>query len=349
MFNFVRQENCRICGSTEKSPFQTISQFKEKRFVWHDLKFEYVICRECGFVYMDPVPSAESYQHFYRDYYWYVQTSAMTGSTQNGTLNKSAVPEGESRSAARLRTCRIPRVETLLSRALPRMDEGTRILEIGCGWGTTLAHLHDRYGARVFAIEPSEQARTYMRREFPFIEIIGQTAEDLYSDTRHDGQIDAIMFSHCLEMIIDQNSILSSVHRVLAAGGVVYIDTPNLFWQRALNPCHPYIYSRDTLSQFLVKHRFSIEQVRCCAPPTATLAGSLWRFMRTKDPYLTVVARKSGPAEQPSDGVREVEPSEVLSRWRIGQRALELADVPARMSYHAVRRPLSKLKRLVLN
>lgn len=342
MFEFVAQDRCQVCGSSEKQPFDTVSHYKEKKFVWRDLEFNYVICQGCGFVYMDPVPTRGSYEKFYKEYYWYVQTSALRANGQKE--DAKVVKSGEDGSILSMRHRRIPRLEGMLAPVFAGRTEPLVVLEVGCAWGTNLAYLHERYGARVLAIEPSKQAQEYMRRKHPFIEIVGEMAEDLDANRQWDGRVDLVVLSHCLEMILDQNRVLEAIRRVLSPQGVVYIDTPNLFWQRALHPNHPFVYSPETLRRCLTKHGFKIEQMKCCQAPASGLIRSLLIFWRQKDPYLTVTARKE------ELGVEAAEPTvnadQIIRRRRVGQRAVSIIQAPPKVFSWGVVRPLKTIKRV---
>jgi 2-polyprenyl-3-methyl-5-hydroxy-6-metoxy-1,4-benzoquinol methylase len=344
MFEFVSQPTCQVCGSAEKRPFAMVSQYKEKKFVWRDVEFKYVLCNTCGFVYMDPVPTGESYAKFYRDYYWYVQTSAIATLAQKAS--ERTVRAAECGSMNSMRNRRIPRIQSTLVRAAPQLNSESRVLEIGCGWGSNLAYLHEEYGVNVLAVEPSEQARSFIRREYPFIELVGSVAEDLYGARHFDGTIDVVIFSHCLEMILDQNKIIAAIHRLLSPNGILYIDTPNLFWQRALHPTHPFVYSSETLLRFLAKHDFSVQQMKFSPLPADSLARSLLMFVRKKDPYLTAVARKRTAEEMAVLQEASIAPDEVVRRWRVGQRVLLLTQLPMTILHRGILAPLKRIKRL---
>ena len=47
--------------------------------------------------------------------------------------------------------------------------------------------------------------------------------------------------SNVLENIVDPLPVLEACRRVLAADGLLYVETPNFFHYDAMNPYHPYI------------------------------------------------------------------------------------------------------------
>lgn len=293
--HFVPRDQCALCGSKDREPFDALS--------WEGFEFSWVICTRCGLVYMHPVPDRDSYLQFYRGFFWDHKTGRLArldpAATQAADKAAAGVERGRDSQHQRR-----PRIQRFLQAGLPRIDAATSILEIGCAWGETLDFLHATYGARVLGVEPSDYAVAHLRQRYPFIELVGRTAEELYGRSDLDGQVNAILFSHVLENITDQNETLAMARRVLAPGGVIYVDTCDLYWHRwPLNPYHPYVYTPDTIEQMLRKHGFEVVRIEKAPAPALAGVRRLREAVQMPGPYITLVARTvSGAAVQPTFG-----------------------------------------------
>lgn len=97
-----------------------------------------------------------------------------------------------------------------------------RVLEVGASSGYRLFFLHNEYKCEVYAVEPSEEAIRYGRKNYPCINFQRATAEIMKFD------------NHCFDMIIinfvfhwiDRDALLSScanIDKVLKWGGYLVI------------------------------------------------------------------------------------------------------------------------------
>jgi len=123
----------------------------------------------------------------------------------------------------------------------------SKILEVGCSFGATLDELHEKYGCKVYGIEPSTEAKEEIEK-LKEIEILGDYAEDLEAISKKDLKFDIIIFSHVLENTTDPVRVVKFAKECLANKGVIYIQTPNLLVYDQMNPYHPYIFSRYSLN-----------------------------------------------------------------------------------------------------
>ena len=131
------------------------------------------------------------------------------------------------------------------------LNENSRILEVGCGFGVTLDELYKQYHCKVYAIEPSEEAQKTIR-EFGTVELAGHFAEDLEDIGKNGVKFDAIIFSHALENTVDPLAVMRFADSCLNKGGIIYVQTPNLLVFDQMNPYHPFIFSHVSL-QFLAR------------------------------------------------------------------------------------------------
>jgi 2-polyprenyl-3-methyl-5-hydroxy-6-metoxy-1,4-benzoquinol methylase len=294
--------DCLVCEGAETVPGGKIR--------WRGTDFRYVLCKRCGLKYMNPRPTLAWYRRFYEEEFW-----------QEKVTNKGfKFRERQTREEAlgiekKLKKQQVfaERIFDIVSGAVP-LDSTRTVLEIGASWGATLKMLRDKTGCRVLAVEPSAIAREHMRVQFD-IPLIGYAIEDLAENDQYDGEVDVVIFSHVLENIIDPIQALDICHRLLRDSGAVYIDTCNFYYNDAMNPYHPYIFSPETLQGLLARAGFEILQVHCDqTPPQEALPTDL---------YLKVIARKSNTAPP---GIQSVDVEGMLANQKIGLARIRSAQ-----------------------
>lgn len=260
-FNFEALSACPLCGSDIIIP--------NGRVRWLDNDFWYVLCPNCGIKFMNPRPTADSYRDFYKNYFWQ-QKIRNVGFKQAGQMwqderykwdnNKKWEKDFglsnrlEKQKQQRIKTV-VPHIENNFS-----LDSGTKVLEVGCGFGVTLNEIYEKYGSNVYAIEPSDESREKIR-DFGSIKIIGRYAEELESLYSQDVKFDVIIFSHVLENIIDPLKIIDFAKKCLHDGGIIYIQTPNLLVFDQMNPYHPFIFSFSAIKFIAEKSGLNVDIV----------------------------------------------------------------------------------------
>lgn len=63
------KRDCEICGSKKKSHIYTLTFFISGRS--RPFKYDIVLCKICGFLFADNIPSQEEYNVFYKNSYKY--------------------------------------------------------------------------------------------------------------------------------------------------------------------------------------------------------------------------------------------------------------------------------------
>lgn len=109
-------------------------------------------------------------------------------------------------------------IEAFLDDALGRPPTGLRLLDIGYGNGDILAHFASRN--RAVGIDVQDRCRTELRH----LPRCVARSEDLPFAA---ASFDVVLTHHVIEHVDDQNAHLAEIHRVLAAGGICYLGTPN--------------------------------------------------------------------------------------------------------------------------
>ena len=155
-------------------------------------------CRDCGLVYVDPVPPEAIETGAYdSDYY---------------------EPWQGSEEPARRRMWR-----ARLARLTRRVTSTGTLLDVGCGDGL-FALLAKEAGWRIDAIEfsPEGARRAAARLGRPV------AVGDLAASTRLPGPFEVITLWHVLEHLVEPRPMLEAAHRRLVPGGLLVVAVPNL-------------------------------------------------------------------------------------------------------------------------
>ncbi len=252
-FDFEALERCPLCQGAVLIPNGKVR--------WYDIDFWYVICPECGLKFMNPRPTRESYKEFYKNLFW-EQKIKNTGFHQEGQMwqtkrykwDNKRVWDSENGRKNRMEKHREQRAKTIIPVVADAvsLNENSRILEVGCGFGVTLDEFFKKCKCHLYGIEPSDEAQKTIK-EFENIEILGRYAEDLEEISKKELKFDAIIFSHTLENLIHPFNVIKFATDSLKKNGVIYIQTPNLLTFDQMNPYHPYIFSKQSLGLLVKK------------------------------------------------------------------------------------------------
>ncbi|MDR2499446.1 MAG: class I SAM-dependent methyltransferase [Treponema sp.] len=213
--------------------------------------FSYVRCARCGLIQMNPQPLLREVRFRYRE-----------GHGENylayEIANEPAFLDLQERSLHDAGFYRLE--ESLFSQA-----EAPAVLDIGCATGALLETLAKR-GWKTTGVELSVPQADYARR-FRGLDVRPQSLEECRFT---GGSFQAALASHLVEHVNDPASLIREVRRILAAGGVFFITTPNsagfqarLFrgrWRSAIFD-HLYLFSVKTLRALLEQNGFSIEKI----------------------------------------------------------------------------------------
>ncbi|MEU6367071.1 class I SAM-dependent methyltransferase [Streptomyces sp. NPDC046931] len=136
------------------------------------------------------------------------------------------VASGSSRSLRQAR---------MLAAALGPAADGTKtVLDIGCGDGTAAATAAPFLaGHRIVGVDWSQDALRRAHVRLPYT-VRGELTEGGLPFRAHAA--DAVLFSEVLEHLVDPDSALEEIRRVLRPGGHLMLSTPNLaaWYNRAL-------------------------------------------------------------------------------------------------------------------
>ena len=123
-----------------------------------------------------------------------------------------------------------PPLRSDLARIASWIPPGARVLDLGCGDGTLLAHLRDAQQARTVGVEISDQHVIECARKG--VNVIQQNLEDGLA-LFEDGQFDVVVLSQTLQAVHNTERILLEMARVGREGIVSF---PNFgHWTHGLS------------------------------------------------------------------------------------------------------------------
>jgi 2-polyprenyl-3-methyl-5-hydroxy-6-metoxy-1,4-benzoquinol methylase len=195
------ETNCLVCKSSDYLPYSTKGQF--------GIISNVVICKSCGFSYLNPRWTKERYHHFYtKEYDSYYRPEI---------IKKDYVYD----SAAGIKNV-IRRAEGLID----FQKEGLNILDVGTGMGDSLIYLKTEVNKNgsYFAIESSEHCINHLNENG--IKVI---SNDVDTDWHfnHIEKFDVIIMRHVLEHFLNPGDVLKKINAILKPNGVLYLAVPN--------------------------------------------------------------------------------------------------------------------------
>jgi SAM-dependent methyltransferase len=188
-------------------------------------------------------------------------------------------------------------VDGLLSRFAAAAKRPLTGVDLGCGDGTHLHHLHG-FVADLYASD-------YNLVRLPRARALNETRcvflADITNYPVRDNAFDVIFFNHVIEHIPDDTAALAEACRILKPGGLLVLGTPNegvWFWQLAyrLQPRmlrasdHVQFYTAESLAEKCRTAGFVVQEVKRIGygVPHWTLDAGLRQFKILDDLFETV-------------------------------------------------------------
>lgn len=234
-FEYIK---CQICNS---SKYQLLTE-KDR----YGLFYPVVICIKCGLVYASPRMNQVSYNEFYEKEYRKLYVGAKLPIDK---FFKRQILKGE-------------KIYNFIKKYVPRIKKDNfKVLEIGCGAGGILHYFRDK-GCFVKGIDLGEDYLNYGKTEYNLDLVKGSI-----DDVKIDFIPDLIIYSHVLEHILDLNSELTLIKKLISKDTSIYIEVPGikrihvsykmdilLYFQNA----HTYHFSLSTLNNLLFKNNYEL-------------------------------------------------------------------------------------------
>jgi len=280
-FTFVPVERCMLCASIKQHPVKGTS--------WKGTAFSYSLCAKCGLKFMNPRPTPDSMNRFFREEYWQANLSAQGFPTVAAYDDKSI-------DQMQLRLPKYKRGYEIVSRDLQEfttLSSTTKVLEVGCAFGYTLEWLNRDFGCQVFGIEPSTEA-IQRCAEATAIKLVAGSAEEYFVGVRgvtQSDRYDVIFFRHTLETLLEPRPVLEGVREYLNDGGALVVYSPNVEYYDLMSPFTPFVYSPETMSRLLTLTGFEVVRVNAPASPKDRRTA----LRATPNYELTAFSRRAEP------------------------------------------------------
>jgi 2-polyprenyl-3-methyl-5-hydroxy-6-metoxy-1,4-benzoquinol methylase len=237
---------CPVCGASPPG----VRRWGEKRRVGQTFHFDR--CGACGFVFVNPRPTAESLI----TYYTFNPSHVAEPVIASRELERERYWPNATRAARRL-------IGTMLK---VRGRAGGSLLDIGSGSGFFAREAKQR-GLSVTALELDETSRQCTR------DIAGVEPINVAFEVYEPGEaFDFILMSQVLEHAHDVNAWVAKAARLIAPGGVLAIALPNFdsLFRRLLGtrdrffipPEHLNYFNRRSLSRLCEKHGLRVAKIQ---------------------------------------------------------------------------------------
>ncbi len=179
-----------------------------------------------GYKHLDPLPSPEQLDHFYKEqYYQYLQELLRTG--RGGRNPKLSGKDQKVRKKEQrwLDKTYFTDMLYVFNKFIGHQKRKT-LFDIGCGTGEFLQFMK-KAGWEVFGIEPSKEASQKMKKKG----IAVYSSPEAFTSRQEEKrpQFDVITLINVLEHVIDPKETIVSLKRFLKKGGILYVRVPNDF------------------------------------------------------------------------------------------------------------------------
>jgi 2-polyprenyl-3-methyl-5-hydroxy-6-metoxy-1,4-benzoquinol methylase len=211
--NGLNQENklgmklltaCPICKSEQIGPYA----MKYQKGFPHNSR---TICKSCGIVFANPVADEQELNAFYKNYY-------DKGNFGNLQYKQKTISQFENIQKATIQ-------ELLqLDRNVKYYTGEGNYLDVGFGLGFHL-YIAQKLGYQVYGTELDKDCIDFVQ---PYILDAQLYDGDLLSAKYENNQFDIINICHVIEHLIDPNSYLLELNRIVKNEGLIIVSTPNI-------------------------------------------------------------------------------------------------------------------------
>lgn len=236
----LEKVKCNLCGSDQSTPFIE----RRDLLVFLPGEFTMVKCDNCGLVYENPRPVAESWSAIYPDEY-----EPYTDLAETSSLRRIANAYGHRKKI----------------KWIEKFQNGGKICDVGCANGDFLFEVQKDNKWNAFGVEPSESAAKLAKARNLRIET-GFLGEDTFEGEKFD----VVTMWNVIEHLGDPLATLRQINRKLNPRGWLVFTTPIVgtigswffgrHWMGYELPRHFYVFSEQVLEQYMQKCGFEIKK-----------------------------------------------------------------------------------------
>ncbi|MEO6362137.1 MAG: class I SAM-dependent methyltransferase [Caldimonas sp.] len=230
---------CCLCGGGRFEPLASVDRY--------GMGLATVGCPGCGLVQTQPRLTPAGFDAFYRDdYRAYYQ----------GVIEPSEGYVRQMKKGARLAA-----TVAFLRQAGALDDASLAVLDVGCSEGTLFEALRaGGFAGPLFGVEPNATFAAYAAGRHG-AEIV---ANEAHMPATWHGRIGLATMIHVLEHVADPVATLAGLRSLLAPGGRIYVDVPDVAAYASLNDlhiAHVYHFNAATLHATLIAAGLQVERL----------------------------------------------------------------------------------------
>lgn len=251
-----------------KRPYCYLCNSRSSQFFGKKNGFSIVRCENCGFVYVNSVPSKRQLNQFYHTFDYY-----------NVDAVEKVIRQDATRSLQKIELYK---------------NTGS-LLDIGCGRGFFMDEARKR-GWEVQGIDYSKNVIDYARTVLH----LNAQRSDVFSVTS-EKKFDVVTLNQVIEHILNPKDLIQKCYDLLNSKGIIYIATPNIeslaakvakeYFDHLIPPLHLGYFSQETLSRLLEESHFRILYLGSWSYPV-DLAGIIKRLLK-KTQDITKLSKKN--------------------------------------------------------
>jgi len=211
-----------------------------------------VLCATCGLVFLDPMPTSDEIDRYYREQY-----------------REHYHGDSRPRPKALLRDKR--GAEERVKLLAPYLQQGMRVLDIGAGTGAFVAAANAA-GWQAEGIEPHLGFARYANEQ------LGARVHATTLETApvHAGSFDLVTSSHVFEHLRDPLAAFRRVHALLRAEGIFHVGVPDIADPRRTPSArfhfgHTHGFTRESLMMMALRSGFEPIDGACDHGPVLLL------------------------------------------------------------------------------
>jgi len=308
--------NCPVCGAdTRELLYEGLT---DRVFFCAPGKWNMYCCESCASAYLDPRPTSETIGLAYQHYFTHVEVpdfssfgflAKLRHRLANGYRNHHyGTKDYPASILGNFVAGLMPNARAIIDarmRHLPKVKEGKRLLDLGCGNGAFLLRARSA-GWDVVGIDLDPKAVETARRQgldvrLGEVEVLGPSIE----------QFDVITLSHVIEHVHHPVKVLQACYSLLKSGGFLWIDTPNITseghrlfganWRGLEPPRHLVLFSSESMCNALIKLGFADVKTQPYRPLCDDIFNASKAVSDGVDPY------SESRRNVPSDMVKRAE------------------------------------------
>ncbi|MBN1273076.1 MAG: class I SAM-dependent methyltransferase [Candidatus Aminicenantes bacterium] len=236
-------KSCNLCRAKDTSLLY------KGRDRFHNIpgKYHLVRCRQCGLMYLDPMPTRKQLdRHYLVDYIPY--SKAIDD-------EPNLLKRWDRRYGMYKRYCAVTQVAG---------REPGRVLDVGCATGNFLEAMRRHGSWQPVGVEPNRHASNYARDRLGLDVFTGTLEEAGF----RDNSFDVVTMWDVLEHVTDPKATLQEVARVLRIGGILVMSLPNpetweiglfgSYWGGWDVPRHLHLFTHDVTARYLEEAGFEL-------------------------------------------------------------------------------------------